>query len=417
MIMLVAVLPACGRLGSTGPNACGDRGPSVPKMSAAVEPFDGPAIVERSASKELVLAYAPAPLPSHLSIVGLTRTPKLPLGTKVWLSMGIHSGPATAPFPGGVPKYWLAVHDREGGHLLLGAGYSPPPSLLAPLTFADGRVTCSGSYSDYCGSGTATYSSVAVHGDATVFVDDGQTRTVRADGLEYEVAVMSRTIELTNRSPGCAGPGDGFAVDVQAKDLSSLGATLDVGPPIACARGNAEVESVAFSLSEIASGTPYDGPVVYKDRRVSGASECFTFTTELEVGAGRFAPIEFCAPPGRFRQPTVGQEFWATTTSFRLGALKSPNGGTLLLGTAFLDTSLKEPTGAQLESVLGIRVQPRVKCTYATKPDGSKSSLWEVVLGETAPVVVETSGHALVSIGTGTYDVWMAEGSLSFVAR
>jgi hypothetical protein len=421
-----------GSTGGTGVKMCGDRSSAVYDQSAYYGAFnslsyDGPAIVERSPSSdtwnELVLALPPAAadggagaLPLHVRISGLPTKATFPLGARVWLTK---SAPPTFGF--GPAKPWsYTVRDKQDGRLLFAGGWNVAPTLFAPLTFDHETPTCTDTaYDDGCGMGTATYSSVDVHGDTTATIDDGQSATVRAGGVDYTVEIMSRNIYVmpTNRCGDYFGPYTGFAANAAVKDTTPLAGTFDVGAPIACGLENADQKQVGFSLYEIDSGTPYDGKVVYAKKRVQpGGLDCFDFTTTLTGADGAPALMEFCVSPGLFPEPAVGQALWATTKGYQLATLKSSQGGPLLLATVDQSVPFDATTKADLAAILGVPVDARQRCPYA-----AGFTLWETTFGTTSPVVLGPSGHATPTIGSKTYDAWMEQSdttlTFSLVAR
>ena len=421
-----------------GGNACSTPDVQIPGLRVdTIGPpggtYEGPAIVERSSATELVMAFTPtdardagatSALPLHARIHGLSPMPAFPLGARVWLSKSPAGDP---PFSFFGPASWsIAVRDKQGGRLLFGAAKEPAKAAFAPLSFDNVRAVCSGAYSDSCASGSVTHSSVEVHGDTAVVITDGQTRAVRAGGVDYDVTVMARDITTTNVRCADYYAYDGLAVDVRARDLGPLVAGLEVGAPIACPRGNEDLKEVGFSFYEVPLSTPYDGRAFYLKRRPDTAYECFQFKPVGVMGAapGDTPVLEFCTSPGLFREPAPNQEFWVTTTSFRLAALRGPNRGSLLLAFVYADAPLDAPTSAQLESVLGVHLEARELCRYA---DGDPtrgapvSPLWELAFGRTSPVALRTDGHAVVPIAGKDYDAWMwAQGpslGLSLAAR
>jgi hypothetical protein len=320
----------------------------------------------------------------------------------------------------GPAKPWsYSVRDKKDGRLLLASGWGVATTLFAPLTFDHQSTTCSGAYDDGCGSGSATYSSFDVHGDSTVTIDDGQSATVRAGGVDYAVELMSKNIEISAFSDRCAdysGPYTGFGVNAAIEDTTPLVGTFDVGAPIACALENADLKQVNFSFYDVDFNTAYDGKVVYAKRGQPGGNDCFDFTTTLTGADGTPALMEFCVSPGLFTEPTVGQAFWATTTGWQLGALKSSNGGQVLLAAVNQSVPFDTTAKADLAAVLGVPVDARQRCPYA-----AGYALWETTFGTTSQVILGPSGHATPTIGGKSYDAWMAQNDtslgISIVAR
>ena len=399
--------------------------------------YDGPAIVERSTKTELVIAFSPAamaapqdggagtPPPMHAVLNANAPMPGFPLGARVWLYKSTAGNPPSAPFSG--PQPWtIAVRDSEGGHLIIGAGKEPDGTALIPFGLST-AATCTSPYSDHCVNGSAVYSSLDVHGDMDVTIADAETRTVRVGGLDYDVMVMARDIAGTRNQCADYSPYDGVAMDVRAKDPSALIAALPAGVPIACARGNDIIEEVGHSFYGVSTTTSYDGKAFYTKRGTPRpSSECFQFSV---VGVTAAVPtvtptIEFCAPIGRFPEPAVGQEFWATLSSFDIIALRDPNRGPLLLASVYAAAPFDASTSARIAEVLGVPVEARAACAYAPSHDPNDAkplSLWEVAVGATAPGIIKTDGHSVVAIAGKNYDAWMSASasqlSFSLVAK
>jgi len=391
-------------------------------------PYDGPAIVERTASDGLVLAFFPAvsapadggapdagavgPLPRHAKISGLGALPTLPLGARVWLHKPATGNVAAKPFY--PPRTYFTVRDKQDGRLLFGTWYGAD-SVFAPLTFQDGPTSCTGAWSDSCARGTAVYKTTVVRGDTETTIADDETRTVRAGGVDYDVTIQSKQVSVA--SVNCADyfePYDqGFTVSVRAKDLAPLLAGLEVGAPIACASANDEIQDIPFDFSGFSSALPFSGEAFYAGRRLAYGDqyECFDFTTVDPA-----IKVAFCRSPGVWPAPAVGQQFWTDATDDFTASLRDSKQGPLVFATAFEATPLSAQGSADLEKVLGFHVEARKSCTYGYGPtDASEpTSIWELALATTPPVVVKTGGHAVVSIGTKSYDLWVKGYGASF---
>lgn len=427
-------------------SACGNHAAGVSDETSLYGassdlPYEGPAIVERSVSNgtsgELVLAFQPAAadggapdggsdggalnagavgaLPLHLFISDLPTKAIFPLGTRVWLTWDAGSRGGFGP----APPFSYSVRDRKDGRLLLAAARPAEASLFAPLTFDDEKVTCETPYDDGCAAGTVTYSSFDVHGDATVTIDDGQTATVKAGGVDYTVELMSGHYDLASKflCQFYIGPSQGLGLSATVTDTTPLARTLDVGAPIACAIENADLKQVIFNPPGVGPGAGYQGKVVYSKRGFSYPLNCFDFTTVIAQGTGATAVMEFCVSPGLFPEPAAGQEFWVTMTSDGVAAaLKDATGGTLLLASASPAVPLDATTAAELANVLGIPVGVRQRCPYAPG-----TTLSEMTLGAASPIVIGPFGHATVPIGSKSDDAWLTQGGqtlyLSLVAR
>jgi hypothetical protein len=407
--------------GATAAKTCGERG-NGPSTSAGVDGpvnplrYDGPAIVERSASaygyNQLVLAYEPtdgstSALPSHANI-GVPPSIVLPPGAKVWLSTS--GNPAYKLFDPMPPPSWYVVRDKKDGRIIVAAGKDAPADLFAPLTFLNQKTTCVGAFDDGCGTGTATYSSFDVHGDTTATIEDGHHGMVRMAGLDYDVELMARSLVVDpNKQPTCGdyfGPYQGFAVGVKVKDPAPIVADLEVGAPVACSRGNANLPSVGLQVFNGSTGSAPSSPFfegkVFFTKLDSDTADCFSFKTATNADA-TFDVFRFCVSPGLFSAPVVGQEFWAATWSPFMGSLRGPNRGPMLLATGTADLPLESTKRSELERVLGVSVDAKPACRYA---DGGMYQLWDVTLGTATPVVLRSESRAAVTIDGHGVDAW-----------
>lgn len=434
---LAASLAACNHRASdvspdgggtdTGTKLCGDHGGLLPRLSSSTvgigtRPFDGPAIVERSVPTELVLAFGGAPGTAplfHSKFWGLQPLPVLPVGAKVWLTKSLAGDPPFRAF--GVPPPWsFAIRDAKDGHILVGAASKPGKEAPPPIPFDNVQTSCTDAYKDECVAGTVVYSTVDVHGDVPVTIADNETRTVPLGGVDYDVTMMARTITAT--SGGCADyfVMDGIGMEVRAKDPAPLVAALEVGPPIACGRGNDDIQSVRFGSLGFDLDRTYDGKAFYAKRD----DLCLLFDVPNASANPAAEPrsINFCLPAGLFPEPQVGQEFWITVSADPLAnnlyvaALRGPNRGPLLLGSVAATPPFDAQTFPRISDTLGLPVELREQCMY-----GDGKPLWEAALGTTPPAVVPTDTHSIVTIAGKSYDAWFSNSygaaELSLIAR
>jgi hypothetical protein len=183
-------------------------------------------------------------------------------------------------------------------------------------------------------------------------------------------------------------------------------AGLEVGAPIACAPANDEIQDIPFDFSGFSSALPFSGAAFYAGRRLAYGDqyECFDFTTDDPA-----IKVAFCRLPGMWTAPAVGQQFWVDAIDEFTASLRDSKQGPLVFATAFEALPLSAQSSADLEKVLGFHVEARKSCTYGYGPtDASEpTSIWELALATTPPVVVKTGGHATVSIGAKSYDLWV----------
>src|SRR5262249_41046296 len=153
------------------------------------------------------------------------------------------------------------------------------------LSFDNKKTTCVGYINTTCVQGPVTYSSIDVHGDTTVTIDDGQRAAAFAGGVAYDVGITSADLSSASVCTIYDGPGTGLGVDLRAKDLASVVAGLTVGAPIACARGDADSKLVTGAFSaDIIGDVRYDGKAVYAMRLPDPALDCFRFETTISNG-------------------------------------------------------------------------------------------------------------------------------------
>ncbi len=397
---------------SAAANKCGVRNYS---SSAGVTvlgpdnvlPYEGPAIVERSVPNDLILAFTPtgAATPAHARLFSLPpKFSSLPVGAKVWIAKS--ADPPFLSFGPALPA-WFTLRDKKDGHFFMASGADAAAALYAPFTFDNKKATCTGPFDDQCASGTATYSSVDVHGDSTVAIEDGHTGTVPAGGVAYDVNIVSKTV--ANPIVRCGdyfGPDERFGVDIKAKDPASLVATLEMGPPIACALDNAEQKDVTFTFFD--GSVNYDDKIVYTKRCPTDGDDCFLFNLTLPDANGAPSVVQILASPGLFPEPPAGQELWLTNSDAAT-ALRGPNHGPLLLVQVKAAVPFDAATKTEVASVVGFAVDTRDRCRYSD--NSSQTRLWDVTLATTTPVVVRPYGHSTATIGGRDFDAWMWEDS------
>ena len=206
------------------------------------EGYDGPAVVVRSNSGELVLESppagaggsggAPAPAGGRLIVTSTAPLATFPAGAQVWLAKT--RGPAPPLGHGPPVPGTFSVRDRRAGTLLLGANDDLLPEPLSPVKIGEITVLCSTPRSDRCVSMEAHYA-LAFIADTPVVVRDGEPAEIMLGGVTYDVRVSAWRQILHSPIPdGCVGDGiswpDGFEFDVQAKNLADLVAGLTVVP-------------------------------------------------------------------------------------------------------------------------------------------------------------------------------------------
>jgi hypothetical protein len=418
--------PASGSDGAAGAGGAEDAGgaevspcgahlaSSIPYVSTAGPSggsYEGPAVVERSTSKELTLTFTlpmgvAGALPLHATISGLGATPLFTPGAKVWLKKNPAGDPSrTSPF-GPVAGQSFSVYDKSGGRLLFGAS----DRVAGVLPSVPAANECTAPYDDGCGTGTITYRSTEVLGDSSIVIADAETRVVPVGGFDYDVTVTWRTFDVA-ASSRCAdyfGPPGGMAMDVRARDLASLASKLATVALPVCARGNADQPTASFTLFEVSTRQAFEGPVVYVKRGRSSDTECFQFDpTSLPHDKPPVPMLEICVSPGLFKEPAVGQTLWASVPSYVVATLRTAQTGPLLL--AAVNAIAGDPSAQQaIAPTLGVGVETRSGCAYALDEEGKETvRLQDLVFATTPPVVVASDTRSVVAIAGKDYDVWV----------
>lgn len=430
---LLAALSSCGT--SSDPPL---TQPSLMFTTTTVAPlgdeYDGPAVVERSVSGELVIAYAPdtmagGTLPRHTTIQHVGSF-VLPVGAQVWLRKSpIVILPAVGKE---APVTSLEVRTKQDGPLLLGDVNSPDAARLAAVAhiMVPMQVTGTASrpHTDACIKGTLTTTTFAVQADVPTSITDGETLVARIGGIDYELGLSAWQFDFKGRSTRCSDwdPYGSFQLSVRAHDLAPLVSTLDLGLGPACALGNDPLKEVTVGLSsrgdnELVVGPRYDGPVVYMKRGSEEGFDCFDFSTPgLAALPGSPAPfVEACVPPGTLAEPARGAELWATFPQFGVGVLRQANRGDLIAASIIYT---EDAVGSAATSqALGLPVDVRQGCAYAERYwdlPPTQYHLREVAFGAPSPVVVGSQQHGVVSSGATSYDVWVGDnGTITLLAQ
>ena len=172
--------------------------------------YEGPAVVERSTSSELVLAVQQADLtgrsdedagtsaevePARCIIETSTNAlPVLAAGLRVWLAEHVDLDTRS---PEQLPRRQtdgrsLAVSTSEHGQLIVGAASVPAYAVLGRLSFAFPEVTCSRPGASCFEHGHELAYSLAVRGgDTPLRVDDGANGELISGDIAYDVSVLS----------------------------------------------------------------------------------------------------------------------------------------------------------------------------------------------------------------------------------
>ncbi|MBN1607700.1 MAG: hypothetical protein JW940_13770 [Polyangiaceae bacterium] len=369
---------------------------------------DCPAVVERSADAQLVLAIgggvagaggadSSASLPTHFSMdwSGV----EFPAGAQLSVSRYWNSPLGRW----GSPAWALSVRDPDGV-LLFGAFSNAATQPAAPVSIGAVTPGCTALYASNCyPDATVTYNQVEVNGDATVVLGDGERATLALNGIPYDVDVTSRDYGGNLDSTVCYDRPlqPVIALNVCAQDLASRVSALPVGTLPACAVGNDPDPAVIFHFD-------FDDPF-YLD-------EGFDLTVSYVGRDARPDSLDFEIPnmPGAklsieragrlLPEPPVGQQLWLSHTAEGNNALLEAEGGALLLAAVGGDLQPAVPSAA-LQSVLGVKASTEQSCLYAAE-NGDETWLWDFVFGTTPPARVSTGSAATLDLDGQPYVAW-----------
>jgi hypothetical protein len=413
-----------GGVAGNGPiNECAPKGggffPTSRTMGPTLTHYDGPAVVERSTTTELVLAYAAAAdpaagaaapvVPTHAIITGFADTPVFPVGAKVWFTRD----PGAAPLPvfAAPPPNLFVIRDKQGGRILLASsslGATPIPATV-------GAQTCSGAYRDLCLTAKITSFAVDVQGDTKVTISDGAVKTVPVGGFGYDISALDFGVTADGSQPMCGdyfGPGAGLYVSMRAQDLSALQTKLETGPAPACSRGNADAKTAIFTFEGVEG---FEGPLTYSRRTTAYNSpglDCFVFTATALLQPGTNVPVAMtvCASRGLLQEPAAGQTFWVSGLE-PIKVLRRSKGGPLVIADGYLSADTNPNT---VWASLGITAAFVQDCPYSSSP---LTFLSKLVVGTTPNVIVRSDDHGLVRLGGQDVDVWAHDRELTMVGR
>ena len=417
-----------GGQGGTAPLVtCGATATSSIKLESSTlgakqGAYDGPAIVERSTTTDLILYFQPGggagmgvTVASHATITRMDPMPIFPVGAKVWLT----KNPAKEPIVFNPSPWSIAVRDRQGGALLFGAVRSATPPLTSPVMVSGVTDDCISTGMDICARNTiVTHQTVAIQGDRAFTVRDGETAVVTIGGIDYDVSVVAQhTFTAPSSTPLCAdsyGP-IGVSLDVRARNLASLIAGLEVGALPACVMGNDLPQSVSISLNGSDRLAPYELSISYLGRNQTSPDELMFSASAAASGSSGAMPTISLYAPGIFPEPTVGQAFWVSAPEESIKVIRRSPTTPAIVGTFGFSAASR----SNIELVMGTTVTAE-SCQYAfADPNAGTGSqlLWEVLFG-TPAVRVKTGSRGAIQIAGRNYDVWLSLGGyVSFVER
>ncbi|HKO94512.1 MAG TPA: hypothetical protein VJU61_25335, partial [Polyangiaceae bacterium] len=350
---------------------CGEHAEFGPRLKFNIlgdlpAAYEGPAVVERSTTGNLRLAFQPSltpdagatgsSLPAHLGISGLSPMPLFPLGARLWLSQNSLRTPSTEP--SAPSSFWL--RDREGGRLLFGAAWGSSSELGAPVALDHRTRVCDEPLSKVCAEPRVFYSELDVHGDTTLRIGDSETANLSIGGFEYEVRVTAREEpDAPHRYCGVYAKNEGVSLELQAKDLQQLIAQLEVGELPACVESNGEYGGTVIQVDSLYGQSSYEGRAVYQYRADTPWQECLHFG---EVDAplttsGSPPSLDICSSERSLPQPSSEQEWWVVRPRAGLVAVREAQGGALLYANALVSASADAADAALVEATLGLAVR------------------------------------------------------------
>lgn len=398
-------------------------------------PFDGPAVVERSTSADISLYFEQlspndsAAVVRRMKLTGLNPMPRLPVGSRVWLSKDRAGAATTLPPYQRTPGFAWTLRTEEGGAVLMGAAVNST-SAAAPVSLSEREDSCSDPHPPYCfseveGDAQMIYESVLVEGDVPLRLEDSGSGVVMLDGRPYDVRVSASHMAV-GQSTTCAAdffPANygGLAVDVRARDWDELVAGLPQAEPLACVQGNDLAVTEFFSLLGVGASTRYEGVVTYQQKEAIASRQPFerlTFGTPDLPSLGDYGSgFSLELTPGIFREPELGAALWVSFPSLDVQSLRESEHGPLLLATAsYLSMPLAGAQEQQLELALGVPVHAEERCGYVAEAGYSQEpvALWDLVVETDPPVLAKSGERTKVEIEGRDYVMWVwGEGYMS----
>jgi hypothetical protein len=434
--------------------ACGAHLPFGPALQADTVgapggSYDGPAIVERSTSTDLYVYFDPsqsggtpdggapdggtandgggdgsaAPVSGfHVKLRGLSPMPLFPLGAKVWLSKSPAGNQIDDPSVSGIEPWALSIKDGKDGHVLLGATrnfFAPSPATPLQLTSVSPVCTSADPLPPACVlNGTIQYSSAIALGDNMGYrLVDSQTTTVPIQGVNDAVTMTAQQEygTISSTCPQYQLPG-GVALDVQATDLATRAYTLDVGALPACSEGSGTQTFLSFVLRGLPNDAAFEGPVTFS--AASSSQNIFT-APGVTSQTGDAVGLEVTGSASNlFPQTYVGHQYWLSHPDENMFALRTTQGGSLVLAQMNLTPPIDAATAARVSRLLGFDVSPQARCVYGPDANGVPQSLWDAAIGPAPASVVPSGFNQVVTIGNVVYEVsvW-GEGTLTVTLR
>jgi hypothetical protein len=400
-----------GTAGVAGTGECGLRDVVPPFLSSGtlepdgveLEPlYDGPAIVERSTERELLLSIEQESgdvTTLHVGLTGLTPMPLLARGTKLWLAKNPLPDP---PFSFvDAPAVSVSVRDVQDGTLLFGAAYEDFSSVASPVGISDVTPLCTVPTSNTCLlGGTVTYSSVTVAGDTPVVVKDGESGVIALNGEPYDVWVTARE-EKADGLASCPDylPVSGVAVYVQSARLAELVPTLEVGPGPACGHGNDPDVSLYFGFYGASTGMMHEGVVTYAGPDIDRPDAYVFEVPGLVSFTEKPVMLSIAGAVALMPEPELGQEFWLSFPGPDAHALRESEGGPVVLAQSWGGQGYD--AAGTLGNLLGVEVSLEETCAYAPP-----IPLLETVFATEPEVRVASGTTETLVIGGRTYRVW-----------
>jgi hypothetical protein len=433
--------------GGTGGAGARDAGPAAPVnvclgafselpslgYTAYFAPYDGPAVVERSTTDELILENpytlaggaggsgstdaggAVSTSENHTRFFGITPMPLFPVGAQVWLTMSVvQVRGLEADLQS---TFSFAVRAGQAGRLLFGAATASYGPLSFPVPVDQLTTTCTANGVYQCApQGTVTYASAVVTGDVPVVVQTDHLTTISLDGSPYDVRLDAET--GTSGGYRCSdwSVPEHVSIDVRAQGLASLIAGLPVGPPPACGKGNDLDHAVRFDVYGLVGGVvSYVGP----DARQPNTDD---FVGPPAADGSSQGSVNVVNLNARHDLPTysAGQRLWLSTQTVAadgglsrgtVTALRESEGGPIVLARYSQTAPLAPGPLGPLADLLGISVTTQKSCDYAAAIAPASglqaTALMDVTFGTSPPLRVPGGTIGTFTLGGRTYHAWV----------
>lgn len=414
-----------GSGGSAGGRPCGlPTVSSIGLQALTLGPsggvYDGPATVERSTDRDLLLYFEAPELQAaegtavrRVSITAQRALPVLPVGAQLWLSKEPAGELPANDLPGPNPARAFSVRDRQGGKLLLGWSANSSSS-AAPIALGAASDVCA-EQNPYCKADDArlVHQRLELLGDETVTLADGETGTLKLDGLEYDAHVFATraTIGGGKCYPDYLPAERDFFIELLARSPELITAGLPLGEPPSCSDGNDAAAETFFSLYGLNGDTPYVGAVVYTglDRDVQPGAFKFDVPGVAPQNGDASVFVLLKATPGTFTPPAVGTQLWLDMPDLNVQALRKSQGGELVMATvhgARAPLETEPDRKAVIERTLGLSLGAQRRCDYVEL--NGVQALWDLVIAREPTILAKSGERTRFELDGTRSEVWVA---------